>query len=471
MSESRNIVTTIRWIISLLGILLGFWIGMLDPPVGLTVPAMRVIGVTVSAVIWWITAVIPEYASAIMMCVCWVLFGGCSFEQAFTVYQRPVWWVMVVAFAFGHVAGRTGLMKRAALGVLSIFPPTFKGQVWGLIGSGCFISPFIPSINAKGALSAPLAQSISDMLGFERKSNPCCGLFGASFVGYNLSSSIFLTGTTANFLMLGLMPAEYQNVTWLDWFMYSLVWGAIVMLALGFVICLLYKPAEEVRLPSDFAKKELEKCGPWSRDEKFCAAIMLGTLALWMTEPWHNIQSGTVGVGAMALMLCIGTMTRNDFKSGVDWPGLFFIGSLLNMASIVGALKIDKYLGAVLNPIFATFDAGPAGIIITMIAMCVILKFGIVSISTAAVIVFFAFVGGATHAGMHPWILACILFAASNFFMLPYMNSVYIAAHYATKGEMVDPLKIQKLAWIYIVILTIAALVSIPYWKVLGLIK
>ena len=104
---------------------------------------------------------------------------------------------MVGAFGLGSIAGKTGLLRRISLWVLSLFPPTFNGQVLGLLASGTVIGPLVPSMNAKAALSSPISLAISDSLGVERKSPAASGLLGACYGGFVLMAhfEVLMAGT------------------------------------------------------------------------------------------------------------------------------------------------------------------------------------------------------------------------------------------------------------------------------------
>lgn len=73
-----------------------------------------------------------------------------------------------------------------------------------------------------------------------------------------------------------------------------------------------------------------------------------------------------------------------------------------------------------------------------------------------------------TH-GMHPWIIAFVSFAASNIWFFFFQNSFYLLSFYAVGGEMVEHRQMIKLSIAYAVIAMVGFLVSVPYWRMLGL--
>lgn len=316
MILSPNAIQRVRQAFSFLFIPLGVWIAFITPPDGLSPQTMKALGITVWAVGWWITQIVPEYVTGLLMCVFWAATKCVPFQTAFATFSTSGWWIMVGAFALGAVAGKTGLLKRISLCVLHLFPASFAGQVWGLIASGTVISPLIPSINAKATLSTPIALNISDELDMERKKAGACGLFGACYVGFVLAGHMFMSGSFTHYVLVGMLPPEYRGVTWLDWLLWSLPWGLVMLVGMGLYIIWAYKPSKSVRLTKDNVAEQIRNLGPLSREERITLWTLIITLLLWMTEAWHGISSGEVAVTAMCVLLMSKVMDRKDFKNG-----------------------------------------------------------------------------------------------------------------------------------------------------------
>jgi len=265
-------VSYAKYAVAILSIIAGYSISQITPPEGLTPQAMTAIGVLVFAVGWWICQIVPEYVTGILMCTFWAATKSVKFNVAFSTFAGTGWWMMVGAFALGAVAGRTGLLRRISLYVLTLFPATFKGQVLGLMGAGTVISPLVPSMNAKSALSAPLALAISDSLGAERKSPAASGLMAACYTGFVLMGHIFLSGSFSHYMLISILPEQYKNVSWFDWLLWSLPWGVVAFAGLALYIFWAYAPKEKLALPKGYGRKELDKIGPEGVAEELAAS-------------------------------------------------------------------------------------------------------------------------------------------------------------------------------------------------------
>jgi len=467
---SSKFAKNIQIIGSVISVMAGIWVAFMTPPEGLDANTMRALGITLWAVGWWITNIIPEYVIGLLMCILWVAVKCVPFGTAFASFSTSGWWIMVGAFAIGGIAGKTGLLKRISLWTLNLFPASFNGQVWGLLGSGTLIAPLIPSMNAKGALSSPIAMRISDELGIERKTAGANGLFGACYIGFIIMGHMFMSGSFSHYVLVGMLPEGFRDVTWLEWLLYALPWGVVVFFGSGFFIVKFYKPEKDVFLPAGYSAEQLAKLGSMSRDEKITLWVLLSTLAMWMSESVHGISSGEVALSAMCVLLITNVMSRDDFKNRIDWPSVVFVGSILNMAAVIQRLKVDVWLGAEFKPLLVSVASEPFLLIITLVISTCFIKFIIVSLTSASAIFVLVLAPIMVSFHINPWIACMVTFAASNIWYLKYMNSIYLCTHFGTQGQMADHADLVKLCFMYTTLCVIGFLISIPYWRMLGLI-
>jgi DASS family divalent anion:Na+ symporter len=469
-SGRTGIRKTIGRVGAVLSIALALYIAFHQPPQGLTVNAMRASAILVWAVCFWIFEVLPEYITGLMMCTFWAVIKVVPFDRAFANFSASIWWIMVGAFGLGVAATKCGLLRRISLFILKLAPPTFLGQTLGLLGAGTVISPLIPSANARGAIASPIALAISDSLQYGRKSSGAGGLFGAMFVGFCvLGSPAFLSGSFTNYATMGLFPKGYQ-LTWTTWMIYALPWLVVTFTGVVAAIYLLYKPLNTVALPRNFAADELARLGPMGREERITFIVLIATLALWMTESLHRVSSGEVAVLSICVLLAVNVMNRDDFRKGIDWSAIIYVGCILNIGSVFQALKIDLWLGHALEPVISSFLSNAYLFVIALACAVFVSRLVIISMAATAVIYTIVLSPLVVSHGMHPWIIAFVSFAASNIWFLFFMNSFYLLSFYGCGGEMVEHRQMVKLSVAYAAITIIGFLVSVPYWRALGLI-
>lgn len=467
-SRARKTITTVGAILS---IVLSIYIAFHQPPAGLTVPAMRASAILIWAVCFWILEVIPEYVTGLVMCTLWAMIKVVPFDRAFANFSASIWWIMVGAFGLGVAASKCGLLRRISLFILKLFPPTFAGQTLGLLGAGTIVSPLIPSANARGAIAAPISLAISDSLKYGRKSAGAGGLFGAMFMGFCvIGTPVFMSGSFTNYATMALFPKAYQNVTWTSWLLYALPWAIVAFIGTSLAIYLLYKPAHTAPLSKNFGSDELARLGPMKRNEKITCAVMVVTLGFWMTESIHRISSGEVAILSICILLALDVLNRDDFRKGIDWAAIVYVGCIMNIGSVFQTLKIDMWLGRALEPVISSFISNPYLFVVALALAVFVSRIFIISLAATAVIFTIVLSPLVVTHGIHPWIIAFVSFAASNIWFLFFMNSYYLLSFYGSGGDMVEHRQMIKLSAAYAVIAIIGFLVSVPYWRAIGLI-
>ena len=152
-----------------------------------------------------------------------------------------------------------------------------------------------------------------------------------------------------------------------------------------------------------------------------------------MTEAWHGISSGEVAVTAMCVLLMSKVMDRKDFKNGIDWPSVVYVGSILNLAAVIQALHVDRWLGVALKPYLLSVVGSPASLIVAIILSMCVIRLLIVSMSSAAAIFVLILPPLLIPLGMNPWIVCMVAFAGGDIWYLKYLNAFYLCADLGTE--------------------------------------
>ena len=457
---------------AVLGIVLGFVVAYMEPPVGLTVKSMLGLGVFIWAVIWLIFDVFPDYIVCLAMCGLWVLVGAVKFDVAFNFFSNPNWWILIGAFGLGVAASKTGLLRRISLLIMKLLPSTFRGQTIAMLGAGTIISPLIPSFTAKAAICAPLARGISDAMGYPVKSRGASGLFAANVIGFIAMAPAFLSASYLGFMLVSLVPKDLQGqFHWMGWFFYFLPW-TIVLLILSFIcIMFLYKPKEKDTLPAGYAAEQLAKMGPMGTKERITMIVIVITLLLWMTEKLHGANGTVVAVLAVTILLMTKVYDRVDFRSGIAWDAAVFVGCIVGIGSVFPALGINKWMGTALAPYISPLFSNPYLFVVGFSIIIYVLRFFILS-QTATIAIFMVMLGPqAIQSGFSPWVVGMVLYVAGNTWTVFYQNAPYVAAFYAVGGDMVNHGQIAKLSVAYMIISIIGLLACVPLWQMVGLVK
>lgn len=446
-------------------------------------------GILVWAIVWWVLRIFPEMVTAFIMAVLFIVVAGVPTETVFASFSGETWWLLFAAFGLGVGMKESRLTTRIAHVVLSRFPATFKAQTAAIIASGTVIGPLIPSMSAKLAVITPLSFGIGESLGYKPKSRPMNGLFLASLTGVRTVGPLFVSACVIGYALLGFYPEDVQaRFNMVNWFLAALPWFVFVTVANYAVIVLRYGPkgGRDARSAGDAAPEDgaaraasgggaatgasarSGDLGPMSGAEKKMLVVILATVALWILEPLHGIPSVAVGIAGVAAFLGLKVCTLRQFRSGLNWENLMFIGTAMGLATVFSYTGIDTWVVNLVGPVLQHLAWSPFLFVAGIALVTVALRFVIAS-EMAFINIFMAFmVPMALSLGVNPWVVGFAVYAMVNPWFMMYQNPIYLAAFYSVDGRMVNHGPMAAYCGIYLAICLAGLLLSVPYWMATG---
>ena len=446
------------------------------PIPGLSYQATAVLGVLIMAIVWWITGVLPEFVTAVVMAVLFVVVAGISVGATFSTFASSTWWLLLSAFTLGVGMKTSGLMKRIALAIVSKFPRTFRCQVAAQLVTGTVLGPLIPSLAVKGAMLAPLAMNIGDELGYERQGKRATGLFAAMLVGIRTVAPTIVSASVTGYALMATLPADVQEqFNMASWFVAALPWLVVVLVLNYFLIMGIYGRGEKAGESScggtdeDASQPIPDGLGPLSAVEKRMLGIILVTVVLWATEPFHHVSAMAVGLAALVAMFVLKVIDVPAFKSGVNWTSLLFIGIALGLGSVFAEAGLNDWVMQTCGPAFQALAGNPYLLVLGIGVITVVLRFLIVS-EVAYLNLLMAFlVPMAASVGVNPWVLGFSAYALVIAWFAKYQSPIYLAAFYAVDGKMAKHSELAKYCGVYLATCLVGLAVSVPYWQWMGL--
>jgi len=442
----------------------------LTPFAGLSGEAMTFIGISLAAVILLIVDIIPSYIVSLLMLAMWVLMKLAKPADALSGFASPSWMYMLCTLALGAAIAKSGLLYRLSLYVLKAFPKNQPGQLFGFAISGLVLNPLIPSSTAKVSLSAPIAQGVAEAMGFPNRSNGSAGLGLGAMVFYGFMTPFFLTGSSFNVMVLGLMPGK-PNISWIDWFIYSLPTMILFSVGMFFVISLAFRPEKVSKKLSDAVLNEqLRILGKVSREEWTTVVVTVTVILMLVLQPLHRIDSAWILLVGFCCLVIGGVLDSSTFKSGVDWPFLLFTGVFFSFANVLEEMGIvaalTQLLGAVMGPfMFTPYLFLPAATLITFFLASTIRE------DATAILLTVAMCPVAQGIGIHPWVMVMVILLASDPFFYASQSTTYLTAYYSAEEKSFSHQQGQKLSFYFAVMAVVAIVLSIPFWQLMGLIR
>lgn len=437
------------------------------PPSGLEVAGWRVLLLLLGAAIAWLAEPVPDFAVALALAGAWGATGLVPLPVAFSGFASSSWLLTLGGLALAAAMARTGLLFRIALLLLRAFPATATGQMFALLIGGAFVTPLVPQSVARVAAIMPVAGEIGQSLGFAPRSNGSARLAFAGLIGYWYFSSIFLTGLATNFFVLQLLPpADRARFSWTGWVLAAAPVGIICFAGATAALILLFRPEPtSARLP-DAARRQQRILGPLSRGERLALLAAGLLIAGLIAQPIFNLEPAWPALLSLVVVMT-GALDRDRFRSGVDWSFLLFFGTLLGSASVMQTTHVDRWVAAGL--VERTAGLGDAGLVLIAIAAITIVVRFILPSRPTMILLALAVVPAAPQLGITPWLAGITVLLSANIWIFPYQGLEYLVAREATGGEAFDDRQGMRLGAALTAVRFAAIGLSVPVWKLMGL--
>lgn len=464
----------IKMVVAVIAVILGIVIASLAPPDPLTDKSMLGLGIFVCFVILSMIELLPDYVCWLAMCTAWAGTKCVPFDKAFGAFNTGAWWLVVGAMVLAAAVAKCGLLKRIALVMMTRFPVTYKWQTLSLTLTGLIITPLIPSGTVKASLMSPFALSISDAMGFKRRSKGATGLFVAMFLSVGLMIPTMISASFINYIIIGALDKTGVSVSYLMWIVGSLPWIVLTLVGGYIFIHLFYRvDNSSIVATNEALVKERNNLGAMTKEELITAIVLVVCLVLWVTERVHGVSAAIVTLVATVVLCMTNVIDRVTFRGKITWDAVIFLGCAVSMTTAFPAMNIDKWISKISGPTLVPILT--ENIFLFIVALSVFIYIiRIFMVSQTAFIAMFAvlLVPAAQAANINPWVLCFMSFTAANVFVLKYQNIMYLpslfSAATAAGEDFVDHKAVVKFGVYYMVSNIVILALCVPFWKLLG---
>ncbi|HWI41628.1 MAG TPA: SLC13 family permease [Verrucomicrobiae bacterium] len=424
-----------------------------------------------AATLCWSLNILNYHAVAVALPVLAVILGAARPEKAFSGFSSSSWFLVLGIFAISGAISRTGLLYRIVLLVLRRFPPGYFGQSLALAVAGLLLTPVIPSSNGRATLAGPVVVAVSETMRFRNGSPGAIGMAMAALLGFGHMSFMFMNGTATCFLALGLLPPEVSAaVTWGSWIKAALPLGLAYFFGSYAVIVWLYRPGREPAVKAAVVEAQLDVLGPMTRGEKICLAVVVFSLAGFITQPWHGVNPAWVAMSSFLILFGGGVIDEKAVRSDIDWNFLISFGALVGFGSMISASGLAALAAERLRPCMELFG-GSTFIFLVVIALGVNLLRLLLPLPASILLSLVAVVPAVSALGMNPFLFALVVLISGNAFFTPYQNSIYLNMVQATEGRLFRHRHVMALSAWQVAVIICAIAVAVPCWRYLGLVR
>ncbi len=423
------------------------------------------------ATVVWSFDAFSYHAVALALPLSAVLLKAAPPSAAFSGFSHPSWFLVLGVFAISAAISRTGLMFRLVLLVVGYFPPSYRWQTFAMAFSGLLLTPVIPSSNGRAVLAGPLISNLSEILRFRRGSAGSIGMSMAALLGFGHMSFMFMNGTATCLLAFGLLPSEAAGrVTWGSWFIAALPLGLVFFIISYISVLIQYRSKVQRSSDSGIIKAQLNALGPCDTHELITIMIVVTSLAAFMTQSWHHVNGAWVALASFFLLFSSGVLAEKSVRSDIDWNFLLSFGALVGFGGLISSSGLGTVMAGKVGPLLAPVEGCPYAFLMAVSLGMFLLRF-VLPLPAAQLVALLSVLPVVGIAGIDPFALCLVVLISGNPWFFPYQNSVYLNLLEATEGKVFDHHQTRRSAIAHIFAVQAAIIVSVPWWRFLGLVR
>ncbi|MBF0271501.1 MAG: anion permease [Magnetococcales bacterium] len=425
------------------------------------------LAISAATVMMWMFTLVDDYIPGLFAIVAILMAGLVPPAVVLSGFTSNGFLMAMSILGLSTVIVSSGLGYRTLLLLLYHLPGSRFWNNFGLAMTGFFLTPMIPSINARLAMVTPFFEDMVQNLRFTPQGGAATQLAVSAFNGVSLMSALFVTSKSVNFALFSLLSPQAQDqFQGMGWLTAASVFALIMLLAHGVCASVLLRNQESPRLDKTRLESQLALLGPLKHRE-WAALLGIGVFILGMaSSSLHRIQPTLLGMAIFYGLLLFGSLRKKELTEKVDWPFLLYLCELTGLVSVFNHLGLDQHLASALPTLGVTMR-DDFGLFVLLLFLLVSLVRLVIPISITIIVLITLFIPLAGVYGVNPWIVGFIILIFGEIWFMPYQCSYY------QKFQEVNTLYRESTflafnAWMNLFRL-LAIYASFPYWKMLGL--
>jgi branched-chain amino acid transport system substrate-binding protein len=423
-----------------------------------------------AATVIWAFDAFSTHAVALALPLLAVLFRCATPEIAFSGFSSSSWFLVLGIFAITAAITKTGLMYRFTLKLIQYFPPSYFWQSFALAAAGMLLTPAVPVAYGRTVLAGPLVADLAEIRRFRRGSAGAAGFSMAALLGFGHMSFMFMNGTATCLLAFGLLPKEVSTkVTWGSWLLAALPLGLIFFVLSFASIMLIFRPRVLRGSNEAVIKAQLAALGPMGSHEKLTLFTVVLSVSAFLTQSLHHVYSAWVALLSFFILFGFGILNEKSVRNDIDWNFLISFGAIVGFGSVITSSVRPSEMAALVQPLLGVIKGNSYLLLISISLAVFVVRFALPD-RAALPICMLPLVPLLPDLGIDSFILCLVVLISCNPWFFPYQNHAYENLVEASKGKLFKHRQVLPVAVAHVVIVEIAILASVPYWRYLGLI-
>ncbi|MGH7700926.1 MAG: SLC13 family permease, partial [Gemmatimonadales bacterium] len=412
--------------------------------------------------VWWLTAVVPLAATALLPLVVLPLAGVGRIDAVAPAYADPIIFLFLGGFFLAAASERWNLHRRLALAVIGVVGAEAGRVILAVMLATAFLSMWI-SNTATAAMMLPITVALRDLA--RRDAPERAAAFGTALVlgmayAASLGGVATLIGTppTAIFAAAASSLAG-RPVGFAAWMVVGVPIAGLMLAACWWLLVrVLFPQRGPVGRVGELLARERAALGAWTTGPRLTVVVLVATAVAWVfRQPKHlgaltvpgltDIVPGLTDPGiaiAAALVLFVAPVALSERRFALDWQSaarvpwdvLLLFGGGLALAAAFESSGLSSWLAARLEGL----RGAPAPLVIGAVTLFFVLLTELTSNTATAAMGMPLAAALAPALGVEPLaLMAAAALGSSLGFMLPVgtpPNALAYGTGAVTVGQM-----------------------------------
>ena len=438
-------------------------------------PASRLAAVAALMAIWWMTAAIPLFATALLPLALFPLLGVMSGRDTAETFMNSTIVLFIGGFMIALTMERWNLHRRIALAIIHYVGGGPARIVLGFMVAAAFLSMWI-SNTATAVMMVPIGLAIvlqvEERLGGAARKFTVGLMLGIAY-GCSVGGMTTLVGTPPNLAFARihqvLFPAA-PEIAFGQWLVVAFPVGLIMLFTAWLLITqVLYRAPREVAVSRAVVAAERAKLGPVRFEERAVLVVFAVTALLWVFRvdlnlggfvvpgwsrllPWPElVDDGTVAIAMASVLFFIpakgeggehghsepsGRVMGPEVIPRLPWNVVLLIGGGLALATGFQHTGLAALIGGQ----FEAAGALPTFALILLVCLAITFLTELTSNTATTEMILPILASVAVLTGTHPLVLMIpATMSASCAFMMPVAtppNAIVFGSNRLTIAEM-----------------------------------
>ena len=295
-----------------------------------------------TCVVFFATEAVPMPAVALLIGLVQLFFGITSPSTLAKTYAHDAVWFIAGSLALGATLVKYGLDKRVGMLVVNLAGTKTRSIVVGILLGTAIPTAFVGE-HAVAAMYVPIALALYTLTNKSTPSPTLGTLLMVSIaVGCMIGGPMSPTGGARNALMIGFLGNMGIDISFMGWLSMGFMYTIVMSIVMAFLLPFLFKPeVEDLSEAVGLLKKDLEKHGAMTSQQKLVAGIMALVVFLWITDKslvkdllGFSLGLGGIAISGAVLYMLFGLTSWKDYEDKVSWGVIVLYAGCISLGIV-----------------------------------------------------------------------------------------------------------------------------------------